>query len=50
MTQLEVDRRELRIDLARPHDLSVEIDFDGAQVRHFGAPRAGPAPLSRSTS
>lgn len=38
--RLQVDGREIRIDLARPFDLSVELDFDGPQVRHFGAPPA----------
>jgi len=34
------------IDLARPFDLSVEIDFEGPQVRHFGAPRAQSRPFA----
>ena len=38
--RLEVDGRAVRVDLERPLDLSVEIDFEGPQVRHFGAPRA----------
>jgi len=38
--RLEISGREVRIDLARPHDLSIEIDFEGPQVRHFAAPRA----------
>ena len=33
--------REVGVDFARPFDLSVELDFHGSQVRHFGAPRAG---------
>lgn len=44
--QLPVDGREVRVDLARPLDLSVEIDFEGPQVRHFGAPPAGSRPWS----
>ncbi len=38
--------REVRVDLSRPFDLSVELDFQGPQVRHFGAPRAGSQPYS----
>ena len=38
--RVEVAGREVGIDLARPFDLSVELDFQGPQVRHFGAPRA----------
>jgi arylformamidase len=44
--QLEVAGREVRVDLARPFDLSVELDFQGPQVRHFGAPRASSQPFS----
>src|SRR6185312_2133764 len=44
--RLEVDGREVRIDLARPFDLGVELDFQGPQPRHFGAPRAGSQPFS----
>lgn len=44
--RLQLDGREVVIDLARPLDLSVEIDFEGAQVRHFGAPRADSRPYS----
>jgi len=38
--RLQLDGQEVRVDLARPFDLSVELDFQGSQVRHFGAPRA----------
>jgi arylformamidase len=44
--RLEVGGRELRIDLARPFDLSLELDFHGPQVRHFGAPAAASRPYS----
>jgi len=44
--RLEVSEREVRVDLAHPFDLSVELDFQGPQVRHFGAPRAGSQPFS----
>ena len=43
---LQVDGREVRVDLSRPFDLSVELDFQGPQARHFGAPRAGSQPYS----
>jgi kynurenine formamidase len=44
--RLEVAGREVRVDLSRPFDLSVELDFHGPQARHFGAPRAGSLPYS----
>jgi arylformamidase len=44
--RVQVDGGELAIDFARPFDLSVELDFHGAQVRHFGAPRASSQPWS----
>lgn len=44
--RLEVAGREISVDLARPFDLSIELDFQGPQVRHFGAPRASSQPFS----
>jgi kynurenine formamidase len=44
--RLEVAGREVRVDFARPFDLSVELDFEGPQARHFGAPRASSQPYS----
>jgi arylformamidase len=44
--RLEIEGIEVRVDLARPYDLSIEIDFDGPQPRHFGAPRASSRPFS----
>ena len=44
--RLEVAGREIAVDLARPFDLSVEVDFQGPQVRHFGAPRASSQPFA----
>lgn len=38
--RVQVAGREVGIDFARPFDLSVELDFQGPQLRHFGAPRA----------
>ena len=43
---LPVAAGEARIDLMRPFDLSVEIDFHGPQVRHFGAPPAASQPYA----
>ena len=44
--RFELGGREVRVDLSRPYDLSVELDFQGSQVRHFGAPRATAQPYS----
>jgi arylformamidase len=44
--RLEVAGHEVQVDFARPFDLSVELDFHGSQVRHFGAPRASSQPYS----
>lgn len=44
--RFELDGREVCVDLSRPHDLSVELDFQGPQARHFGAPRATSQPYS----
>lgn len=43
--RVAVDGRELGVDLARPADLAVALDFSGPQPRHFGAPRAGSRPF-----
>ncbi|MBW4049978.1 MAG: cyclase family protein [Proteobacteria bacterium] len=44
--RLEGERRELCVDLEHPLDLSIELDFEGPQPRHFGAPRAAARPYS----
>ena len=44
--RLQLEGREVRVDLSRPFDLSVELDFHGPQARHFGAPRASSKPYS----
>lgn len=36
---------EVRIDIARPVSLALELDFAGPQPRHFGAPRASAHPF-----
>lgn len=44
--RLQLDGREVAVDLSQPLDLSLEIDFEGAQARHFGAPRASTQPYA----
>ena len=44
--RVPVDGGEVRVDLDHPLDLSLELDLEGPQVRHFGAPRAGSHPYS----
>ena len=43
-TRVAIDGHELAIDLSRPVDLAIELDFAGPQPRHFGAPRASSRP------
>src|ERR1700741_5311796 len=38
--------RTLDIDISRPVSVAVELDFAGAQPRHFGAPRASAQPFA----
>jgi kynurenine formamidase len=38
--RVQVDGREVGVDFEHPFDLSVELDFQGPQPRHFGAPPA----------
>jgi len=42
--RVAIDGREITIDLSRPTDLALELDFSGPQPRHFGAPRASSRP------
>jgi kynurenine formamidase len=42
--QLAIDGREFAVDLSRPANLALELDFHGAQPRHFAAPRASSQP------
>ena len=44
--RLQGGRRELCVDLEHPLDLSIELDPEGPQPRHFGAPRAAAHPYS----
>ena len=39
-----IEGREIAVDLSRPADLALELDFSGDQPRHFGAPRASSRP------
>src|SRR6516165_12374564 len=39
-----IEGREIAVDLSRPADLALELDFSGPQPRHFGAPRASSRP------
>jgi arylformamidase len=42
--RLTIDGREIAVDLSRPADIALELDFSGPQPRHFGAPRASSRP------
>jgi arylformamidase len=37
---IELDNREVEVDLSRPIDIALELNFDAGQPRHFGAPAA----------
>jgi hypothetical protein len=41
-----VGGRELRIDLARPASIAIELNFSQDQPRHFGAPLANTHPFA----
>ena len=43
--RISLDGREIAVDLSRPVDLALELDFSGPQPRHFGAPRASARPF-----
>jgi hypothetical protein len=43
--RIALGAHEVGIDLSRPLSLAVELDFAGAQPRHFGAPRASARPF-----
>jgi kynurenine formamidase len=42
--RLTIDGRQFAVDLSRPADLALVLDFSGPQPRHFGAPRASSRP------
>jgi arylformamidase len=43
--RIPIDGREIAVDLSRPADLALELDFSASQPRHFGAPRASARPF-----
>ena len=43
--QLTIAGRHWRVDSSRAHDISIPLDFSGAQPNFFGAARASSAPL-----
>jgi arylformamidase len=45
IARISVGAGEVGVDLARPVDLAIPLDFDGAQPRHFGAEVARSRPF-----
>jgi hypothetical protein len=45
IARMAVGSNEIAVDLARPVDLAIPLDFNGAQPRHFGAQAAGARPF-----
>ena len=43
---LQLEGREAVVDLSRPVDIAIELDFSADQPRHFGAPIAHSQPFS----
>jgi kynurenine formamidase len=43
--RIVLNGREASVDTARPVSLAVQLEFDGPQPRHFGAPRASARPF-----
>jgi kynurenine formamidase len=43
---IELDRRKVEVDLSRPIDMALELNFDANQPRHFGAPAATTEPFA----
>ena len=48
--RVAIDGGEVGIDLQRPLELALELDFCGPQPRHFGAPRASARPFEAAGS
>ncbi len=44
--RVRVGRAEVQVDLDRPINLAIEVQFTGTEPRHFGAPRASVRALS----
>ena len=42
--RLTIEGREVAVDLSRPADLAIALDFSAPQPRHFGAPTASSRP------
>jgi hypothetical protein len=45
IARMTVGSSEVAVDLARPLEISIPLDFDGAQPRHFGADAARSRPF-----
>jgi arylformamidase len=45
IARMKLGGTEVAVDLARPLDLAIPLEFDGAQPRHFGAPQATSRPF-----
>jgi kynurenine formamidase len=44
--RIQLDGREAQVDLARPIEIAIDLNFHAAQPRHFGAPPAVTQPFS----
>lgn len=43
---MRLDNRDVEVDLSRPIDIALELNFDAKQPRHFGAPAATTEPFA----
>ena len=44
--RVRLGNRDIEVDLSRPIDIALELNFDANQPRHFGAPAASTEPFS----
>jgi kynurenine formamidase len=44
--RVRLDNRDVEVDLSRPIDIALELNFDANQPRHFGAPAATTEPFA----
>jgi arylformamidase len=44
--RVRLDNRDVEVDLSRPIDIALELNFDASQPRHFGAPAATTEPFA----
>jgi arylformamidase len=44
--RVRLDNRDVEVDLSRPIDIALELNFDAHQPRHFGAPAATTEPFA----